>query len=95
MRKRDIELTSDDLERPGDDPREFVALRHNLRQLQREVTELQQREAAERARREQEVRAVRNQVSRSYEESASWSLTRSLRSGASFIRSVRGRLQHR
>jgi SAM-dependent methyltransferase len=95
MRKRDVELTSDELERPGDDPREFASLRHNLRQLQREVTELQQREAAERARREQEVRTVRDQVSRSYEESASWRLTRPFRSGATLIRSVRGRPQHR
>jgi SAM-dependent methyltransferase len=37
MRKRDVELTPEELERPGDDPREYAALRHNLRQLQREV----------------------------------------------------------
>lgn len=37
LRKKDVELTTEDLERPGDDPREFLALRHNIRQLQREV----------------------------------------------------------
>lgn len=37
MRKRDIELTPEELERPGDDPREFAALRHNLHQVQREL----------------------------------------------------------
>jgi SAM-dependent methyltransferase len=91
MRKRDVELTTDDLERPGDDAREFAALRHNLRQLQREVVQLQEREASERARLEQEVRNVRDQVSRSYEESASWRLTRPLRSSARLIRSLRDR----
>ncbi len=36
LRKRDVELTTEDLERPDDDPREFAALRHNLRQAWRE-----------------------------------------------------------
>lgn len=35
MRKRDLEITVSDLERPADDPREHAALRHNLRQLER------------------------------------------------------------
>lgn len=38
LRKRDVELTPWDLERPADDPRELVALRHNLEQLRREHT---------------------------------------------------------
>jgi SAM-dependent methyltransferase len=37
LRKLDVELTTEDLERPADDPRELEALRHNLHQLQREV----------------------------------------------------------
>jgi SAM-dependent methyltransferase len=37
LRKRDVELTADELEAPADDPREYVALRHNVRQLQREI----------------------------------------------------------
>lgn len=38
LRKRDVELTPADLERPADDPRENAALRHNLLQLRREHT---------------------------------------------------------
>jgi SAM-dependent methyltransferase len=37
MRRRDVELTPEDIERPEDDPREYSAVRHNLRQVQREV----------------------------------------------------------
>ena len=37
MRKRDVELTVADVERPEEgELREFVALRHNLRQVQRD-----------------------------------------------------------
>ena len=48
MRKRDVELTQEDIEQPEDDPREYEALRHNLRQVQRElgfVSELAKRQA--------------------------------------------------
>src|SRR4051794_3076170 len=38
LRKKDVKLTSEDLERLSDDPREVVALRHNINQLQREIT---------------------------------------------------------
>ena len=37
LRKRDVSLSAADLERPSDDPRELAALRHNVRQLQREL----------------------------------------------------------
>ena len=37
LRKRDVRLTVQQLEVPGDDPREYAALRHNLRQAQREL----------------------------------------------------------
>jgi SAM-dependent methyltransferase len=37
LRRRDVQLTVADLERPEDDPREVAALRHNLRQVQREL----------------------------------------------------------
>jgi SAM-dependent methyltransferase len=36
LRKRDVELTADELLAPSTDPRELAALRHNIRQLQRE-----------------------------------------------------------
>jgi hypothetical protein len=93
MRKRDVQLTPDDLERPGDDAREYAALRHNPCQLQWAVDRLQEREARERAR-EQEICSVRDQLSRSYEESASWRLMRPLWSGARLIRSLRRRESH-
>jgi SAM-dependent methyltransferase len=37
MRRRDVEITVADLEAPADDPREYLALRHNIRQLRREI----------------------------------------------------------
>lgn len=39
LRKRDVNLTPDDLMAPGDDPREHAALRHNITQLQQEIEE--------------------------------------------------------
>jgi SAM-dependent methyltransferase len=68
MRRREVELTPEDLERPEDDPREHAALRHNIRQIQREVAYLTaQRDAVERA------------VRQEYENSLSWRLTKPLR----------------
>jgi SAM-dependent methyltransferase len=43
LRRRDVELTVADLERPEADPREVTALRHNLRQVQRELEEREAR----------------------------------------------------
>jgi SAM-dependent methyltransferase len=40
LRRRDVTLTVEDLERPSGDPREVAALRHNVRQLQREIDDL-------------------------------------------------------
>lgn len=37
LRKRDVDVDPDEIERLSDDPREVAALRHNIRQLQREV----------------------------------------------------------
>jgi len=37
LRKRDVEVSLPDLARPGDDPREYEALRHNLRQVERDA----------------------------------------------------------
>ena len=36
LRKRDVELTVEELERPSDDPREHMALRNNVRQVERD-----------------------------------------------------------
>ena len=80
MRKRDVELTTEDLERPADDPREHLAARHNIRQLQRELERAQHERTAE-------VAAVR----REYEDSLSWRVTRPLRALAHRFRSRRAR----
>jgi SAM-dependent methyltransferase len=95
LAKRDVALSVEDIERPDDDPREYLALRHNLRQAQHEVEAVQRaaREGieAERQRAEQE-RAAAVQAERSiYEESLSWQLTRPLRAGARVARSYRRR----
>ena len=37
LRRRDVEMDPDEVDRPSDDRREVVALRHNIRQVQREV----------------------------------------------------------
>jgi SAM-dependent methyltransferase len=79
MRKRDVELTTEDVERPEDDPREYLALRHNLRQVRREL-EHEQRE------RREEAAAIRGE----YERSLSWKVTRPLRALGRSIRSRRG-----
>lgn len=78
LRKRDVELTIEDLERPEDDPREYRALRHNVRQLQREVEEVTLQGA---------VRL--DELRRQYEGSLSWKLTRPLRAGKRLARSRR------
>jgi SAM-dependent methyltransferase len=36
LRKRDLDVTTEELEKPADDPREYSALRHNLRQVERD-----------------------------------------------------------
>jgi SAM-dependent methyltransferase len=72
MRKRDVDVTPGELERidPADE-RELRALRHNLRQVQRESLEVQEACAAE-------LRAL--------EQSWSWRLTRPLRAAARLLR---------
>lgn len=42
MEKRDVSLTPEQLMEPSDDPREFAALRHNVKQLQAEVEEVRE-----------------------------------------------------
>ena len=103
MRKRDVELTTDDVDTPDDDPRELVALRHNLRQLQREVEQLTEGESQQRAllaqleQRNEHERVVRElamrDLRRGYEDSTSWKLTRPVRAGARAVRSIRARLK--
>jgi SAM-dependent methyltransferase len=95
LAKRDVTLSVEDIERPSDDPREYLALRHNLHQAQREVEAAQRagRDAieAERERAEQERTAAVQAERAIYEESASWQLTRPLRAGARLARDYRER----
>jgi SAM-dependent methyltransferase len=82
MRKRNVDLTSEDLARPEEDPRELAALRHNLRQVEREVVY----RIAERDHIEAKVR-------QEYEQSLSWRLTLPLREARRALR--RRRFSHR
>jgi hypothetical protein len=80
MRKRDVALTTEDLERPADDPREYLALRRSLHRAQRRVLEL----AAGRTELE---RSIRDE----YEGSLSWRVTVPLRRAKSAVRERRDR----
>ncbi len=95
LRKRDVRLTVQQLEVPGDDPREFAALRHNLRQAQRELEAAQERGRREvettRLAGEERLAAALAQQRRIYERSLSWRLTRPLRSAAKRARDYRNR----
>ncbi len=68
LRKRDVEVTAEELARLSDDPREMEALRHNLRQVQREL-EMALSEGEERY---ETMRAE-------FESSLSWRVTQPLR----------------
>lgn len=71
LRKRDVEITPEELLRPADDPREWQALRHNLVQVQRELDQVVARDwvgrGLGRLRRSplgEPLRAVRSKVRR-------------------------------
>ena len=88
LRRRDVEMDPDEVDRPSDDPREVVALRHNIRQVQREVVaELE----AERVRhewaladRERRIRELDEQIAM-LEGSISWRATKPLRRAAAAL----------
>lgn len=80
MRRRDVEITAEELLAPGSDPREWVALRHNVTQLQREI-ESSRQEAGERA----------DSLVREYENTLSWRMTRPVRDLVARLRSRRDR----
>jgi SAM-dependent methyltransferase len=105
LRKREVELTTDDVLRPADDPREYVALRHNIRQLQREfVEELRYREMHTQLAVKEQAAAHERQLSdatrrlqeyeariQEYETSLSWKTTQPLRWVNRELRARRGR----
>jgi SAM-dependent methyltransferase len=82
MRKADVEVTTEELERPGDDPREYAALRHNLVQVQREINQNRLRAAITANEREARTR-------QEYEQTLSWRLTSPLRAVTKVARRLR------
>ncbi len=95
LRKRDVAVSVTELARPGADPREYAALRHNLLQAQREIESTQQRareeiEAAAEAQRADRA-AELDRLRRYYEESSSWQLTRPVRASGRVVRALRRR----
>lgn len=99
LAKRADDVSIEDIERPGPDPREYLALRHNLRQVQRELEVAQQagREEvhAERRRGEETLAAAIEAERRVYEQSLSWRLTQPLRAAAKAARDYRERRRPR
>lgn len=85
LRKRDVDITSEEFDRPGDDPREVAAARHNVTQVRMEMREQAARSAealaAQRHSYDERLAAV--------EHSLSWKLTAPLRAGARRARSRR------
>jgi SAM-dependent methyltransferase len=82
LRKKDVRVTAEDLARPSDDPRELNALRHNLRQVQREL-EMALEEGEEHADAERR-RYERMRVE--FEGSLSWRATEPLRAARRMLR---------
>jgi SAM-dependent methyltransferase len=85
LRKRPVELSTDEIERPSQDPREYASLRHNLYQVQRELTKMR----TEHAQAEQDlIRAYEGRIAdyerriAGYENSRSWRITRPIRQAA-------------
>jgi SAM-dependent methyltransferase len=95
LRRRDVEVSVAELERPGDDPREYLALRHNLLQTQRELEASQRRGReqlqAQRCAAEEDVARARAAARQEYERSLSWRLTRPLRLARRGARAYRAR----
>lgn len=100
LRKRDVELTSDDIERPSDDPREYASVRHNLRQLRhahdKEIERIRAETGLQLGSLGGEIEATRRAgeaqaeaIRRFYEESSSWRATAPLRALAQLGRSMR------
>lgn len=88
MRKRDVEPTDDDIDAPADDPREYAAVAHNVRQLQRELELVAAQHLHERAQLEQRLHRLELRVGE-YENSLSWRVTRPLRRAAASARRAR------
>ena len=94
MRKRSVELTTDDVALPAGDPREYEAVRENLRQTQRELENAEAELGAARReleRQRHQASAEIETVRAEYERSLSWRITRPFREGRRIGRSLRAR----
>jgi SAM-dependent methyltransferase len=92
LRKRNVDITVDELERPSDDPREFVALRHNLLQAQREIESIKRRDADERDAAVQAAsESTEARLRSEYERSLSWRMSAPVRAVGQFVRALRAR----
>jgi SAM-dependent methyltransferase len=94
MRKRSVDVTVDDLARPAEDPREYDAVRENLRQAQRELESAEAELGTAKRdleRHRQQASAELDAVRAEYERSLSWRVTRPLREGRRISRSLRAR----
>lgn len=76
LRKKNIAITPAELVAPGDDPREWQALKHNLVQSQREIEETSVADASRR-------------TSEDFVNSLSWRITKPLRASTSALRSLK------
>ncbi len=85
LRKRDVEVTADEIARPSDDRREFYAVRHNLTRAQHEIEHAEKQ--LETALHDADQRLL--QLQQIYEHSLSWRVTRPLRKAAQLVRSRR------
>jgi SAM-dependent methyltransferase len=85
LRKRAGEFTEDDILRPSGDPRELLAVKHNLLQAQREI----EAGRAELATAHRQNAEALEQLRRSYERSRSWRVTEPLRAAGRWLRSRR------
>jgi hypothetical protein len=83
LRKREVEITTAELDEPADDPREYTALLTNLRLLRREV------DLVEETLR-QETEALEARIREEYERSTSWKVTAPVRAAAQRRRARRG-----
>jgi SAM-dependent methyltransferase len=92
MRKRDVELSTEEVERPSDDPREYAAVRHHVVQLQREIAktknELAEAEQVLIRNYEARIAELRRRLGE-YENSSSWRLTKPIRQAAEVLRKRR------
>jgi SAM-dependent methyltransferase len=82
LRKRDVEITTAELDAPADDPREYEALMTNIRLLQREISMIEEENR-------QKSEALEARIRDEYEGSTSWRMTAPIRAAGQRRRAKR------